>query len=107
MVAYTLEGSVLAMHLKSQLFGVPVSYTERWCTGHERINPTATIAEGSTTEDLNFYIPPSSSGLISLNDICLELDLGLQVKTPTSDWRMITMNDGVVLANKPTLFHLF
>ena len=100
-MAFTLEGSAPAMRQESQLFSVPVSYTERWRTEHERIHPTTSITEGATSGDITFFIPPSSSGLISLNDICLELELGLQVKTKDVEWKMIGATDGVSLINNP------
>ena len=99
MAAYTLEGSAPAMHAESQLFSVPVTYTERWKTEQERLNPTAMVADGSTNGDITFYIPPSTSGLISLSDIALEMDLGLMVKTDKSEWTMVTATDGVALVN--------
>jgi hypothetical protein len=101
MAAYTLEGSAPAMHLESQLFSVPVSYTERWKTEHERLNPVATVPDGSSQGDISFYIPPSSSGLISLNDICLELELGILTKNKDTEWRMVNKTDGVAIANNP------
>ena len=103
MALFTLPDSAPAMHAESQLFSVPVSFTERWKTEHERINPTTVLNEeghSGTSGDINFYIPPSSSGLLSLRDVCLEMEVAIKVKLSTeTEWRFIGVEDGVAPSN--------
>jgi len=74
-MAFIFQGSEPAMQLENQLFAIPASFTDRWKTEHERINPVSVLTgEGSSGDNL-FHIPPSSHGLLSLNDIYLELEI--------------------------------
>ena len=73
-MASIIEDSVPAMHEESQLFSVPISYTERWRTEYERINPTTVVSDDGTNSDFSFFIPPSSNGLLDLATITLELN---------------------------------
>lgn len=65
-MAFILENSAPAIQVESQLLSVPVSYTDRWRTENERIYPTSALTEEGTAEDIIFFIPPSSSGGLSL-----------------------------------------
>ncbi|OWA54004.1 hypothetical protein BV898_18427 [Hypsibius exemplaris] len=66
------------MHPESQMFSVPVTFTERWKVEHDRLHLTATLAVGTTTGEIVFYTPPSTTGMVVLKDVALELELGLQ-----------------------------
>ena len=98
-MASIIEDSVPAMHEESQLFSVPISYTERWRTEYERINPTTVVSDDGTNSDFSFFIPPSSNGLLDLATITLELELAVKVKTKDTDWTFITATDQVAPVN--------
>ncbi|OQV19439.1 hypothetical protein BV898_06553 [Hypsibius exemplaris] len=74
-MAFTLEGSASAMHPESQMFSVPVTFTERWKVEHDRLHPTATLADGTTTGDMFFYIPPSTTVWLFLKTLHLNWSL--------------------------------
>ena len=93
-MAFILQDSQPAMQLENQLFAMPATFTDRWRTEHEKINPTTVLTEDGTAGDINFYIPPSSSGLLSLNDIYLELEVAIKYKTD-KDWLFIDETCGV------------
>ena len=54
------------MQVENQLFAVPATFTDRWRTEHEKIHPTSVLTDDGTAGDITFFIPPSSSGLLSL-----------------------------------------
>ena len=92
-MAMLIENSAPAMHEESQLFSVPVSFTERWRTETERLNPTTVLTDDGATGDINFFIPPSSNGFLDLANVTLELDLAVQVKTDDSNWTFLGKDD--------------
>ena len=51
-MAMLIENSAPAMHEESQLFSVPVSFTERWRTETERMNPTTVLTDDGATGDI-------------------------------------------------------
>ncbi|XP_055342629.1 uncharacterized protein F54H12.2-like [Paramacrobiotus metropolitanus] len=65
------------MQLENQLFALPATLTDRWRTEHEKLNPTTILTDNGSAGDINFYIPPSTSGLLSLADMVLELEVGI------------------------------
>ena len=66
-MAYTIEHSSPAMHAESQLFTVPVTYTDRWKSEWERIHPKTTFEEDGNSGDICFYLPPSSNAMLDLD----------------------------------------
>ena len=91
------------MHAESQLFSVPVTYTDRWRTETERINPTTILTDDGTTGDIYFFIPPSSNGLLDLANITLELELAIKVKTKDGPWNFL--GDGDLAAPANNILH--
>ena len=106
-MAFLIEDSVPAMHAESQLFSVPISYTERYRTEHERLNPTTVISEDGTTGDINFFIPPSSNGLLDLSSVTLELELAIKVKKPDSEWTFLSDANDLACPGNNILHSLF
>jgi len=98
-MAFVLEDSEPAMHVENQLFAVPASFTDRWKTEHERINPVTTLTDDGGSGDISFYVPPSSHGLLSLNDVYLELDVAIKTKKGNDPWTFITDADGAAPVN--------
>jgi len=94
-----LEESEPAMLVENQLFAVPSSYTDRWKTEHEKLNPVTILSEDGSSGDINFQIPPCTHGLLSLNDIYLEMEVAIKCRSGGTDWRMITAEDGVAPIN--------
>ena len=68
------------MQLENELFGVPTSLTDRWRTEHEKVNPVTVMNEDGASGDINFQIPASSNGLLSLADIYLEIEVAIKYK---------------------------
>ncbi|XP_055345379.1 uncharacterized protein LOC129593196, partial [Paramacrobiotus metropolitanus] len=83
----------------NQLFALPATLTDRWRTEHEKLNPTTILTDNGSAGDINFFIPPSTSGLLSLADMILELEVGIKVRKTTGEWELITTADGVAPAN--------
>ena len=106
-MAFLIEDSVPAMHAESQLFSVLISYTERYRTEHERLNPTTVISEDGTTGDINFFIPPSSNGLLDLSSVTLELELAIKVKKPDSEWTFLSDANDLACPGNNILHSLF
>jgi hypothetical protein len=107
-MAFLLESSAPAMAVENQLFAVPASFTDRWRTDHERIYPSTVLTDDGTAGDLSFYIPPSSGALLSLGDVCLELEAAIKVKDATTkQWQFIEDKDGVAPVNNllHSMFH--
>ena len=94
-----IEDSVLTMHEGSQLFSVPISYTERWRIEYERINPTTIVSNDGKNSDFSFFIPFSSNSLPNLGTITLQLELAIKVKTNDTDWTFITGTGQVAPVN--------
>ncbi len=98
-MAFILENSEPAMQVENQLFAVPTSFTDRWKTEHERINPVTILTEEGSSGDISFHIPPSSHGLVSLNDIYLEMEVAIKTRKGNDPWEFIKAEDGVAPAN--------
>ncbi len=92
-MAFILQDSEPAMQAENQLFAVPSSFTDRWKTEFERINPATVLTEDGSSGDITFYIPPSSHGLLSLNDIYLELEVAIKTRTGSNEWQFMTTAD--------------
>ena len=92
-MAYTIEHSSPAMHAESQLFTVPVTYTDRWKSEWERIHPKTTFEEDGSSGDICFYLPPSSNGMLDLDSVTLELELAIKVKTKDTNWTFMGTQD--------------
>ncbi|XP_055342579.1 uncharacterized protein F54H12.2-like [Paramacrobiotus metropolitanus] len=95
MAMLMMENSEPAMQLENQLFALPATLTDRWRTEHEKLNPTTILTDNGSAGDINFFIPPSTSGLLSLADMILELEVGIKVRKSTGEWELITTADGV------------
>ncbi|XP_055344937.1 uncharacterized protein F54H12.2-like [Paramacrobiotus metropolitanus] len=80
MAMLMMENSEPAMQLENQLFALPATLTDRWRTEHEKLNPTTILTDNGSAGDINFFIPPSTSGLLSLADMILELEVGIKVR---------------------------
>jgi hypothetical protein len=99
-MAFLLENSAPAMAVHNQLFAVPATFTDRWRTEHERIHPSMALTDDGTSGDISFYIPPSTSGMLGLSDICLEVEAAIKVYDKTKkSWEFIENTDGVAPAN--------
>jgi len=94
-----LQDSEPAMQAENQLFAVPSTFTDRWRTEHERVNPTTVLVDEGAAGDLSFYIPPCSHGLLSLNDIYLELEVAIKTRSGSGAWRFINATDKVAPVN--------
>ncbi|XP_055357114.1 uncharacterized protein F54H12.2-like [Paramacrobiotus metropolitanus] len=99
MAMLMMENSEPAMQLENQLFALPATLTDRWRTEHEKLNPTTVLTDNGSAGDINFFIPPSTSGLLSLADMILELEVGIKVRKSTGEWELITTADGVAPVN--------
>ena len=99
MAAYMIEDSVPAMHAESQLFSVPVSYTDRWRYETERINPTTILTDDGTSGDINFYIPPSTNAMLDLSNVTLDLELAVKVRSGSGTWEFVGPEDLVAPVN--------
>ncbi|XP_055356608.1 uncharacterized protein F54H12.2-like [Paramacrobiotus metropolitanus] len=99
MAMLMMENSEPAMQLENQLFALPATLTDRWRTEHEKLNPTTILTDNGSAGDINFFIPPSTSGLLSLADMILELEVGIKVRKSTGEWELITTADGVAPVN--------
>ena len=89
-MAYTIEHSSPAMHAESQIFTIPVTYTDRWW---ERIHPKTTSEEQGSSGDICFYLPPSSNAMLDLDSVTLELELAIKVKTKDTNWTFMGTQD--------------
>ena len=99
-MAFLLENSEPAMAMHNQLFAVPATFTDRWRTEHERIHLTTALTDEGTSGDISFFIPPSTSEMLGLSDICLEVEAAIKVRTATKkEWVFIEPADGVAPAN--------
>ncbi|XP_055339083.1 uncharacterized protein F54H12.2-like [Paramacrobiotus metropolitanus] len=99
MAMLMMANSEPAMQLENQLFALPATLTDRWRTEDEKLIPTAVLTDNRSAGDINFFIPPSTSGLLSLADMILELEVGIKVRKTTSEWEFITTADGVAPVN--------
>ncbi|XP_055334067.1 uncharacterized protein F54H12.2-like [Paramacrobiotus metropolitanus] len=99
MALLMMEHSEPAMQLENQLFALPATLTDRWRTEHEKLNPTTILTDNGSAGDINFFIPPSTAGLLSLADMILELEVGIKVRKTTGDWELVTADDGVAPVN--------
>ncbi|XP_055339280.1 uncharacterized protein F54H12.2-like [Paramacrobiotus metropolitanus] len=99
MALLMMENSEPAMQLENQLFALPATLTDRWRTEHEKLNPTTILTDSGSAGDINFYIPPSTAGLLSLADMILELEVGIKVKKGAADWTLVTNADNVAPVN--------
>ena len=99
-MAFILEHSEPAMLAENHLFTVPASYTDRWKTDEERIQPTAAVTEDMFCGELSFNLPATSSGMLSLCDMSLEFDVAIKKREPAeSVWNFITDTDKVAPVN--------
>ena len=99
-MAFILEGSQPSMQLENELFGVPTSLTDRWRTEHEKVNPVTVMNEDGASGDINFQIPASSNGLLSLADIYLEIEVAIKYKKAgDKTWEFITDAQNVAPVN--------
>ncbi|XP_055345578.1 uncharacterized protein LOC129593316 [Paramacrobiotus metropolitanus] len=80
MAVLMVEDSEPAMQLENQLFALPATLTDRGRTENEKLNPTTILTDNGSAGDINFFIPPSNSGLRSLADMILELEVGIKVR---------------------------
>ena len=88
------------MQLENELFGVPTSLTDRWRTEHEKVNPVTVMNEDGASGDINFQIPASSNGLLSLADIYLEIEVAIKYKKAgDKTWEFITDAQNVAPVN--------
>ncbi|XP_055337791.1 uncharacterized protein F54H12.2-like [Paramacrobiotus metropolitanus] len=100
MAMMMMPNSEPAMQLENQLFALPATLTDRWRTEHEKLNPTTIFTEDGTAGDINFYIPPSTAGLLSLGDMVLELEVAIKVKKNNqNNFEIITAAEGVAPVN--------
>lgn len=94
-----LQESQPSMQIKNQLFAIPASFTDRWKTEHEKLYPTTILTEDGSSVDISFHIPPCTHGLLSLNDVCLELEVAIKVQVRAANWQFISDVDGEALIN--------
>ncbi|XP_055355053.1 uncharacterized protein F54H12.2-like [Paramacrobiotus metropolitanus] len=99
MAMLMVEDSEPAMQLENQLFALPATLTDRWRTENEKLNPTTILTDNGSAGDNNFFIPPSTSGLLSLADMILELEVGIKVRKGSGEWEAMTAADGVAPVN--------
>ena len=98
-MAFILEDSPSAMQAENDLFAVPASFTDRWKTEHEKVNPATILSEDGSSGDITFHLPACTHALLSLNDIYLEKEVAIKCREGAGDWRMITVDDGVAPVN--------
>ncbi|XP_055347325.1 uncharacterized protein F54H12.2-like isoform X2 [Paramacrobiotus metropolitanus] len=77
-MAFILEGSMPAMQVESDLFSVPATLADFVRTEEERILPTSGQTEEISSGEISFYIPPSTSALLVLPEITLEMDIAIK-----------------------------
>ena len=98
-MAFVLEDSPSAMQAENDLFAVPASFTDRFKTEHEKVNPATVLSEEGNSSDATFHLPACTHALLSLNDIYMEMEVAIKCREGAGEWRMITAADGVAPVN--------
>lgn len=81
-----IQGNALpAMRVGNQLFAVLATFTDRWRTKSAQFSLTTVLTDDGAGGDVDFFIPQSSSDLLSLPDICLELEVAIKFRTSNTD----------------------
>ena len=80
-------------------FAIPASFTDRFKTEHEKVNPATVLLEEGSSGDVTFHLPACTHALLSLNDIYMEMEVAIKCREGAGEWRMITAADGVALVN--------